>query len=262
MMSRIREILGYRNVLREFIQRDLKLRYEGAALGYLWTLFDPLLMTGVYFVVFGLIGRFNIEDYILFLILGMLPWVWFSGTVTAGTRSLTNHAGIMSKVYLPRELAPLSVVGARTFEYVASLPILIVVALFTMRGPNWMIVLVPVAWILQLSLHVGASLALSATNVLVRDVERILNVSLRVAFYASPILYPLAEAQDRLPDLLAAAFWLNPMTGIMEMYRAPFYPDRFPGFGHFWVSVVECLLILVIGWHLFARLEPKVLKEL
>ena len=261
-MARAESIGAYRNVLREFIQRDLRLRYEGAVLGYLWTLFDPLLMTGVYYVVFGLIGRFGIEDYILFLILGMLPWVWFSGTVTAGTRSITNHAGILGKVYMPRELAPLAVVGARSVEYVASLPIVLVVLVFTLRTPNWMIVLIPVAWVAQLAMHTGVALALSAANVLVRDVERVIAVTLRFAFYASPVLYPLLEAQERLPDALGAAFWLNPMVGIMEMYRAPFYPDLFPGFGHFWVSIASAVVILLVGWRVFARLEQRVLKEL
>jgi ABC-2 type transport system permease protein len=262
-MGRLSSIAQYRGIFREFIVRDLKLRYEGASLGYLWTLIEPLLLTAVYFVVFGIIGRFDtIDDYILFLILGMLPWLWFQGSITAGTKSIRNRAGILSKVYVPLEIAPLSVIGAKTVEYIASIPIIIAVVILTGHMPTSLILLVPVGWLIQAALMVGLVLALSATNIMVRDIERLLPVMLRFAFYATPLLYPLAAAADRLPSALSWFYWFNPMTGVMEAYRAGFYPDLYQGWQYIAVAAAEALVILLAGWWVFIRLETEVLKDL
>ena len=261
-LARLASIVQYRGILREFIVKDLKLRYEGATLGYLWTLIEPLLMTAVYFVVFGIIGRFEIDDYILFLILGMLPWIWFQGSVNAGTKSIRNRAGILSKVYVPLEIAPLSIIGAKTVEYIASLPIIIAVVILTGHTPGPLVLLIPVGWLIQAAYMVGLVMALSATNILVRDVERILPVMLRFTFYATPLLYPLAAATDRLPAALSWVYWANPLTGIMEAYRAGFYPELYQGWEIIAVGAAEAFVILLAGWWLFIRLEAEVLKDL
>ena len=113
-----------------------------------------------------------------------------------------------------------------------------------------------------LLLTVGLVLALGAVNVLARDVDRLLTVLLRATFYATPILYPLALALDRIPGWLSVIYWINPLVGIMELYRAPFYPDLFYGWGPVLASLALTGVLLLVGIRTFRRLEPQILKEL
>ncbi len=262
MISRIREIARFRGLLIELTVRDLRVRYEDTWLGYVWAVFEPLLMTSVYFVVFSIVGRFGIENYALYLILGLLPWMWFTSSVTAGANSLIARAGLLSKIYVPREIAPLSVVAAKTVEYAASVPVAVGFILATRHPPSWFLLAVPLAWILQLLFTTGVVLILSAANMLVRDVERVLRVVTRAMFYGTPILYSFQDALDSLPSGLIWLYWINPMTGILEIHHAAFYPDQFAGWNIVMVGAAISVGFFIAGWYTFSRLEPLVLKEL
>ena len=258
----LKRVIAGRAVLRELVVRDLKLRYEGAILGYFWTIFEPLLLTGIYYLVFGLIARFDIEDYPLFLILGILPWLWANGTINGASRSISTRGGLFGKLYLPRQLAPLSVVGAKSVEYAASLPVVIALALLVGRSPNAGLLLIPLGWLIQLLFLIGISLMLSSMNAIANDVERFLRPALRALFYATPILYPATLAIERFPEIITPIIWLNPLAGPMELYRYGFYPDLFVGWEPVLSSAVVALLVFVGGWATFIRLEPTVLKEI
>jgi len=262
MIQQIQQIARYRGVLAELVRRDLRVRYENTWLGYFWAVFEPLLMTTVYFVVFSIVGRFGIENYALYLILGLLPWMWFTASLTAGTKSLTSRSGLISKVYVPREIAPLSIVAAKTVEYIASIPVALLFILATGRAPSWYLLMVPVAWLLQILFMTGITLTLSAANMLARDIERVLRVVMRAMFYGTPILYSLNKALEELPPAIAWLYWINPMTGILELHHAAFYPELFAGWAIVSVSAVLSLAFFVIGWYVFSKLEPLVLKEL
>ena len=258
----IRRVFAAKPIWRELVVRDLKLRYEGAALGYLWTVFEPLLLTGIYYVVFGLVGRFGIDDYALFLILGILPWLWFNGTVNGATGSLSQRGGLFGKVYLPRQLAPLSVVGAKTVEYFASLPVILGLVFITGHWPGWQILYVIPAWIIQMLTLVGAAMIVAPANAIARDVERFLRPAMRAAFYGTPILYPAVLASDSFPAALQPIIWVNPLSAPMELYRYGFYPDLFVGWGPVLTSSAVALALLVVGWTSFNRMESLLLKEL
>lgn len=243
--------------------RDLKLRYGSSVLGYAWTIFEPALLTAVYYVVFSLLGRFGIEDYALFLMLGLLPWLWFNGVAIAGSRSLINQSALLQQVFMPRELPPLSVVFAKGVEYVASIPVLIVLALILRRFPDWRIFwTLPVSLLLLVMTCIGTACLLSAANVLLRDVERLLRVIMRALFYLSPILYPLATASDSFGSWAKYAYAINPLTAPLELIRLPFYPDLYPGWKPIVASGTVAFVALLIGVLAFWRLESQVLKEL
>lgn len=262
MIQRIQEIFAFRGVLQELVVRDLRVRYENTWLGYLWAVFEPLLMTSVYFVVFSIVGRFGIDNYALYLILGLLPWMWFTATINAGTKSLTAQAGLISKVYVPRELAPISVVLAKSIEYLASIPVAVLFIIATRRAPSAYLLAIPLAWAIQLMFATGVTMMLSAANVLVRDVERVLRVVVRAMFYGTPILYALSDALEILPPALTWLFWVNPMTGVLEIHHAAFYPDQFTGWVIVAASAAISIAFFVAGWSLFRKLEPMVLKEM
>lgn len=259
--TRVRTLHRFRSVLANLVARDIKLKYQSSKLGYLWSLFEPLLLTGVYYVVFSLIARFGIEDYPLFLVTALLPWLWFNSTMNAAVTAISSQGKLLTKVYLPRETPAMAAVGAKAFEYFAALPVLAFFAIISGRPPTLYLLALPLAIIIQLILHVGLSLALSAANTLFRDIERLIRIVLRAMFYASPIIYHTTMAIRRIPSL-SWLYWVNPLTGIFELSRAAFFPQYFPGWGYVVSSLIGSLVLLLLGWGLFGRLESLVLKEL
>jgi len=262
LAARARALWQERSVLGLLIRRDLKVRYAGSLLGYVWTILDPLLMTGVYWFVFSVIfvrGGVGEQPYILFLILGLLSWQWFSASVTETSRALTSETRLVRSTRLPREIWVLKVVGSKGLEFFFSLPVVVMFMIIYRKPPAWEIVLFPLAVLLQAVLLTGIGLALAAATVLVRDLQRVVRIGLRVMFYLSPVIYSV-NAIDIGP--LRSLFALNPMTGIIELYRALAFPDAFAGWAVIGVSALICVGALLLGALVFRRLESAVLKEL
>ena len=220
------------------------------------------MLVGVYYVVFGLVARFDVADYPFFLVLGILPWTWFNTSVRGASNSITRNRGLFGKVYLPRQLAPLSVIGAKGVEFLASLPIIAAMALIAARVPNIDILWWVPAILMQLAFTIGLTMLISALNAIARDVERILTPTLRAAFYATPVLYPVSAALERFPDVIQWLIYVNPLVGPMELYRKGFYPELFVGWGPILSSLAISLAVLAAGWVVFIRLEPTILKEI
>lgn len=264
---RVRAIIDRRAVLMRLVGGDLKVKYEGSTLGYLWSVLEPLLLTAVYFFVFQVIGGFGkkakIEDYPLFLIAGILSWQWVTTTVSGSTKALRGNAKLITKVFIPRELFPLSVVVAKTVEFMLSMIVLALFSLLFMHPPSLFLLAFPLAVLMQLMFLTGIAMFLSAANTLLRDVERIIKPLLRVLFYVSPVLYPAELVmQADIPRVMKHIYRANPVTGMMELYHAVWFPDRFGGWLTVGASFVGSTLILVVGWLVFTRLERAVLKEL
>jgi ABC-2 type transport system permease protein len=262
LLARARAVYAHRRVLWLLVRRDLKVRYAGSVLGYLWTILDPLMMTGVYWFVFAVVFHrkgVGEQPYILFLVLGLLSWQWFSATITDTSRALTSEARLVRSTTLPREIWVLKVVGSKGVEFLFSLPVVAMFMIIYRKPPSWELVLLPLAILLQAVLLTGLGLMLAATTVLVRDLQRVVRIGLRVMFYMSPIIYSVGDVpQAQLRKLFA----LNPMTGIVELYRALAFPDAFAGWGVAGVAALICFAVLVWGATVFRRLESPVLKEL
>jgi ABC-2 type transport system permease protein len=264
MVSRIRAILARRDILRLLINRDLKIKYANSKLGYLWSILDPLLMAGVYWFVFTQIFTRGVgrEPYLVFLLLGILPWNWAGGVIRDSTRALTNDAKLVRSSSLSREVWILRVVGSRGMEYLFSLPVLVMFVLFYRQGLSWYALAFPLAVLIQTMLLVGIGLAVAPVAVLYRDVQRLLRVVLRVMFYLSPIIYGVRDVQERAPAWVHSVYMLNPFAGILELYRAAFFPGFFIGWTQVAVASVISLAFLVLGFVVFSRLEGRVLKEI
>ena len=267
MTARIAAIWNRREVLGQMVGRDIRVKYGSSALGYFWSLLEPLMLTGVYYLVFTFLlsrARFGIEDYALFLILGVLPWLWVSSTVGASMRAMKNQARLITKVRIPREIFPLGVVGAKTFEFLASCLVITFVAAVAKAPPTLNILYFPVAFLLEIMLLTGLALFLSALNVMLRDVERLTRIILRVGFYMSAVVFPVSRIteSERLPEWGKILYQSNPLIGIFSLYRSIFYPNEFPSAVALTASAVGAILMLVVGYWTFVRLEPAVLKEL
>ncbi len=262
LVARAQALWAVRGILWLLIRRDLKVRYAGSVLGYVWTILDPLLMTGVYWFVFSVVftrGGVGETPYILFLVLGLLSWQWFSATVTDTSRALTAETRLVRSSRLPREIWVLKVVGAKGLEFFFSLPVVLLFMVVYRKPPSWEIVLFPLAVLLQAVLLTGIGLTLASATVLVRDLQRVVRIGLRVMFYLSPVIYSVGRIDI---GALRELFSLNPMTGIIELYRSMAFPAAFAGWDVVAVAAAICVASLLFGALVFRRLESAVLKEL
>ena len=239
--------------------RDLRVRYSTSALGYLWSVLDPLVMSGIYWFVFTQVFHRSVgeEPYIVFLITALLPWVWFNSAVTDFTRAFKKDARLVRSTSIPRTIWVTRIVLSKGIEFLFSLPVLVLFAVFGGAQVSWGLLLFPVAVLLQSTLLVGLGLIVAPLCVMFGDLERTTRLVLRALFYASPIIYGVGNLPGVFADL--AAF--NPLAGIITLYRVGFFPDQWDALTVV-VGATLSLGILAIGVAVFPRLERPVLKEL
>lgn len=262
LAARVRALVESRRILWLLVRRDLKVRYASSALGYLWTVLDPFMMILIYWFVFTVIftgRRVGEEPYILYVAFGQLAWQWFNGCVNDTTRALTAETRLVRSTRLPREIWVLKVVLSKGLEFLFSLPVIAIFMVANRTVPTWHVVLFPVAMLLQAILLTGIGLILAAVTVMVRDMQRVVRIVLRMAFYATPILYSVRRIKN---STLREVYDVNPLTGIFDLYRTAVFPREMAGMRTITSSVVLSLLILFVGARVFARLESPVLKEL
>lgn len=264
MLTRFAAVYAKRAVLWTLVRRDLQIRYAQSALGYVWTVLDPLLMSSVYFVVFTYVFKardVGATPYFLYLVVGLLAWQWFSAAVTDCTQTLRQEARLVRSTNLPREIWVVRVVLAKGIEYALSLPVLIGFTLFYLvvgqAHVSWRLILFLPALVLQAALILGIGLMLAPLNVMFLDTQRLVRIALRFGFYMTPVLYSL----NAVPEVLRPAMSLNPMSGVLELYRAGFFDVDVHWASVAW-SVLIVALLLVAGSTIFRRMERAVLKEI
>ena len=255
------------HILALLVRRDLRVRYAGAWLGYGWTLLEPLLMTLVYAFVFGVLlsgGRgadFAEQPYILYLVVGVLSWNWFNGSLTESMKSLTSEAKIVRTAGVPREIwVGRTVIGKMT-EFVLAIPVIAGFVLFYRHPVSWEIVLFPLGMLLQFLFSMGLGLLLAPLAVIATDVKRLVRILLRVGFYLTPVLYSLNAVDAQFGDLASLAK-INPMAASMSLMRAGLWPEDVYGAPFYAVAVLITLVTVAVGAWVFRRLIGTVLKEL
>lgn len=255
----------YRHSLWLLTKRDLKVRYSTSALGYVWSILDPLVMAAIYWVVFTQIfhrGKIGETPYIVFLLTALLPWTWFNGVVSDATRAFTKEAKLIRSTKIPRTIWVSRLVLSKGIEFLVSIPVIVAFALATLATSTpahlqWQVVFVPLAIVMEAALALGIGLIVAPLVVFFRDLERAVKLGLRFLFYASPIIYGLESVPADLRPLIA----LNPISGIFSLYRASFFPKELDWFD-VGVSAVFIVVILAIGVIVFKRTVPSVLKEI
>ena len=249
----------YRRSLWLLTTRDLKVRYSTSFLGYFWSILDPLVMAGIYYFVFTVIfGRgVGHQPYIVFLLSGLLPWTWFNGAISDCTRAFTSEAKLIRSTTIPRTIWVARLVLSKGIEFIASIPVIVIFAIVTGATLHWEAVFVLLAIAMQAILTLGIGLIVAPLVVFFRDLERAVKLGLRFLFYASPIVYGIADIPEGLK------FWsaFNPLTGILSMYRAAFFPVELDLFAVL-VGIGISIVILIIGILVFQRSIRTVLKEI
>jgi ABC-type polysaccharide/polyol phosphate export permease len=259
VIARPRALWRRRRAVQLLVARDLKVRYASSALGYLWSVLEPLLLAGIYWFIFTQVFTRTVgaEPYIVFLLAGLLPWTWFNGAVTDAARALHTEAKLVRSTNVPREVWVVRVVLSKGVEFLLSLPVLFLFALVYRADVDWQLVLLVPAVLLMAVLVLGVGLLLAPLVVLVRDLERVVRIALRLGFYASPVIF----AVEDVPAPFDTVFAFNPLAGVFELCRAGFFPGPVH-WGQVGLSVVVSVGVLLLGWSVFARLERTVLKEI
>jgi len=275
--SRALAVWEHRKVVGLLVRRDLKVKYQQSVLGYAWTMLEPLALTMVYFFVFGVIlnaDRGMPEEaqayggFVLFLVAGILPWTTFGAILSEAPRAMLTHSKLITTMKVPREIFPMATVGTKFVEYLLTWPVLLVFVFalgghFTAMG---LLVWLPLAVLLTFMFGLGVTLFLSSVNVLLRDVERLVRILTRLLFYGSAILFPASMVLGSgIPEWVKTLYQLNPLMGIFQMHRAVWFPEfaeLTPSALALTSSVVGSVLMLIIGYWTFRRLEMSVLKEL
>lgn len=270
-LSSLRDIAAHRELLGSLVRRELKARYKDSALGFVWSLARPLAMLLIYYVALGqfLGAARDIPDFAVFIYTGLTAWGLFSEAISIGTGSIIANSGLIKKVYLPREVFPLSVIGSSLFNFAIQLVILIgatvMVGAFP-TGSRW--------WYFPLSLAVilvwatALVLLLSAVNVYLRDVQYLVEVVVMIMFWASPIVYSWALVRDHVSGALTDLYLANPMTLAVIGFQQTFWVggDDQPVPTHLaerlGIALAVGVVLLWLCQRVFARLQSNFAQEL
>lgn len=249
----------YRHALWILTVRDLRVRYSTSALGYVWSILDPLVMSGIYWFVFTQVFSRDVgeEPYIVFLLAALLPWMWFTGSISDSTRAFIREAKLVRSTTIPRTIWVNRIVLSKGIEFLAALPVLAVFAVFSGAQVNLDILLFPLAIIIQGVLTVGLCLIVAPLVVFFRDLERAVKLILRFMFYATPIIY----STTALPDSIEPIAAFNPLSGIFALYRSAFFPQELDWY-LVGISAGMSAVLLALGLLVFKRCERSVLKEI
>lgn len=256
-MSIFKELIQYRELLKTNIQKEIRGKYKGSFLGVLWSFLNPLLMVVVYAIVFPYIMRVKVPNYLQFLIVAVIPWNFFTTCITTGSNCVWINGGIIKKVYFPRAILPISVVSAGVINFLISCIIILIFTIFGGVGVSIHLLWLPVITIIQSALTLGLLFILSAINVYVRDVEYIVGFFINLLFYATPILY----TADMFPERARWLLYLNPMTHLIDAYRQIFYYHANPNIASLIYIIALSLLLLIVGYMIFNKLEKGFAEE-
>ena len=259
MTERIREIYAYREMVFSLVKRDLKGRYKGSALGFLWTFLIPLFQLAVYTMVFSVIMRSGIEDYYLFLFVVLIPWNFLSTSLTGGAGCILAQQDMVKKIYFPREVLPISYVSSQLINMLLSFIVMFVVLLCARYTLNPLAVLcLPVVMAVEFVLALGLTMLMSAVTVYLRDMEYILGIFAMAWQFLTPVMYSL----DQVPEEVQWIFSINPMTYVVTAYRDILYFGKTPQMETLLSALLFGIIVLVTGWITFQHLQRHFVEEM
>lgn len=235
--------------------KDLKVRYKSRFLGYVWALANPLAFAFVYWLAFKFIMRVDMANYSLYLITGIFPWTWLSTGAVSGARSFIHNASLIRKANLPRPILPLSCVIQETVHFLFALPVIVAFLFFPGDLPlraAWL-GQIPLMLMLQIAFVYPLALALAISNVYVRDIEYLVAIFFALAFFATPMVYPVTM----VPEAYRALFELNPLHALIACWRSVLLGGELP-WGYFGYAAGTAAAMGLVAWALYRRFGTRV----
>ena len=249
----LRELVAYRELAAFLVWRDIKVRYKQTAIGAAWAVIQPVTTTVLFTIVFGRIAHLPSDGvpYPLFALAGLLPWQLFASAVTGSSSSLVGNAGLLTKVYFPRLIVPLSAALSTFIDFVVSSAILLALMGYYGVAPTWGVLVLPLFLALGLATALGVGLWFAALNVKYRDVQYVLPFIMQLWLFASPVAYSASLIQS---PLARAVYALNPVAGVVQGFRWALLGTPIAATS-IWPSVFVAGVLLVSGLLFFKRME-------
>lgn len=258
-MNIFKNLYDYRELLKTSIKKDVRGKYKNSMLGILWSFLNPLLQIAVYALVFSIIVRNNTEkNYTVFICCGLIPWTFFSSAISRSSFTIIENGNIIKKVYFPREILPISLVTSEMVNFIISTVIILGFVLANGFGITKYILFYPIVLLVQYILIVGISFFVSSITVFFRDLQHFIGVILQLLFYAAPIVYPPSS----IPEKFMWIIKYNPMTYIINSFRDIFYYQQTPDFMKLIIVLGLGILLCVLGYLIFSKLQKKFAEEL
>jgi ABC-2 type transport system permease protein len=255
MISKLKEILEWRELLFNLALRDLKAKYRQATGGFGWMLVRPLVQMLIFFFIFGVVFKVKIEKYPLFLLSGLFSWSFLHSSLDGAANSIIINANLVKKSYFPHEILPISVILGNLANFLFSLVILSLFSLFLKVKLSGAVIWLPLVILTQIILTMGISFLVSSLNACFREVQFIMETLILVWFYATPIVYSLDMAKTALPANFVKFYLINPLTGIISSYQNIFVYGLSPNLGLLLNSFYASLVYLVLGFFIFCHYE-------
>ena len=248
LLTNLSELWQYRALIWALTTRELKARYRGSVLGFLWTFVNPLLLISVYLLVFGVFLKQQMPHYTFFMFAGLLPWNWFATALGQGTASLASKRDLLTRVRFPPQVLPAVVVISEGFNYLLTLPLMILLGLATGVSFTWTVLLAPLIMIVQLLFTLGLVYITSALNVFFRDLQHLVANFLLLWFFLIPVLYP----RTVIPPLLRGpAIALDPMAVVITSYQDVWLYGQLPNFAYLGLALLISLVLLSLATQIF-----------
>ena len=259
-MKIFRDLYNYRELLKTSVKKDIGGKYKHSFLGVLWSFINPLLQILVYAIIFPLVMKNggSYKDYTVFMVCGLIPWAYFTTVINRASFIMIENGNILKKVYFPRSILPLSLVTSETINFLVSCIIILAFIVIKGFGISKFILFFPLVLLIQYVLLLGIALIFSAVTVYMRDIQHFIGVVLQLLFYATPIVYSI----DTIPENFRWILKWNPMTYIIEGYRAIFYNQTMPDLKSLGVLGIISIIILIVGYLLFNKLQKRFAEEL
>ena len=253
MKERFLELVQYRELVRNLVIRDIKLRYRNSVLGFVWSLGNPLLMMVVYTLLFTILIPTDIPKYPVFILCALLPWNYFNTSIMGAIDSIVGNAHLIKKVYFPREVLPLSIVLANLVNFLLALIVLFAMLFaFRVRLTPWVLYL-PLILFIQTIFTLGLALIFATLNVFYRDTKIIMEVGMLAWFFLTPVFYRI---EDLVPQYARRMYWVNPMASFISWYRIVLYYGISMEPGFIFRIFVTSIVTLVVGYLVFTRYSP------
>jgi lipopolysaccharide transport system permease protein len=256
MISSFRQLFLRRDLIWSWAYRIVRARYQQSLLGGLWAIIQPAATVLIFSVIFTVFVPVNTQGipYMVFSYVAMVPWTLFSTSFSDMVESVVGNMTLVSKIYFPREILPISSMLARLVDFTIAFCVIIILIIFFQMKVfllGWL--LLPVILLIQILLALGLGFLGAALNVFYRDVRHLITLGLQLWFYASPIIYPISTVKDHL-GAYYYLYFLNPMAGVLEAYRSVILYQELPG-AYIFLSSGVALLLFLIGYWFFKRVE-------
>ncbi len=250
MVRNLHELYQYRALLWALTLRELRARYRASVLGFLWTFLNPTLNMVVYVVVFGYFMKAGVQRYPYYLFCGLLPWIYFSSSVIGGTTSVSDRRDLLTKVRFPAQVLPATVVATNMANFLLSLPLLLLLGAAYGDYPTWHALFGIPVLLVQTLFTLAVTYFLSALNVAFRDLQHIVGNLVQMAFFITPVLWPLKNLE---PQQQQWVIYGNPLASLIQAWRDIFYDHTLPDLAPLGYVTGVSLVLMFLSALVFER---------